>query len=243
MRRILVFLVVLVLLAGCSFVSNADNRNPKVARDLDVSQLAMAEPLAGKVVVLDPGHGGKDPGAMANDLIEKEVNLVISKYTKRFLEEEGATVILTRKNDREISLEERSEASEKNDADIFVSIHNNTNELPSIHGTEVYYNEVPYEDASNPYPEESKRLAEQIYSVLTNGAELNPMGVKDSGYNVLRNNTVPSVIVEVAFISNEDDAERLKDKNQLQQFGQLIGQGISDYLLGYHSERYASDAY
>lgn len=243
MKKIVLLTITIILLSACSEVTDTVNEEiSNGKKDVAVADTTKPVlPLNGKTIILDPGHGGIDPGAVANDLEEKALNLTISLYTKELLEEQGAEVILTRETDDKIPFEDRVAFSEEHDADIFVSIHHNTNEYTDINGTQVYYNEVPYSGTVNPYPEESMELAESIQKKLTDGAGLNDMGVKEDLYYVLRMNTIPSVIVEVAFVTNPQDAARLKNDSDLQLFSQLISDGIFDYLTDSEPKRYASN--
>jgi len=93
-----------------------------------------------KTIIIDPGHGGKDPGAISSrGLQEKTVNLRISRYLKEELEQMGFNVILTRSADSFLSLAQRTNTAKKNNADLFVSVHANSNRSPKVSGVEIYY--------------------------------------------------------------------------------------------------------
>lgn len=195
--------------------------------------------LKGSTIVLDPGHGGLETGAVGNGLIENEETINLSLKVKTQLEAKGAKVLLTRDEStqsfRRVSLAERANASQRADADLFVSIHYNTNANATVYGTETYYNESIYKEANNPYPKKSKQLAESIQRHVTQMATTHDLGVKENVFHVLRNNHVPSVLIEVGFISNKEEAERIKTNPFKEQTALGIVKGIIDYV---HTEKY-----
>jgi len=240
MKKLVVLLIGLLLLSGCSIISSTTIEEQKVQ---NITEISNVKEQAGKLqdeknnleqkaftVVVDPGHGGNDTGAIANNIIEKDINLLLSIFLKENLEDSGIQVKLTRENDVKIPLDDRAAFASQIDADLFVSIHHNTNDYSYISGTEVYYNETQSEGDQNPFPRESKELAQFIHDSLTEGANLNPMGVKEGTYRVLRKNSVPSVLVEVAFLTNANDASRLKSESELKHFATLISEGILRYI-------------
>ena len=197
------------------------------------------------VVVLDPGHGGSESGAVANGLVEKELNLKIAQYCKNELEEyRGVTVYMTRYNDTYVGLEERVAIANSYGADFFVSITNNYTTSASPNGAEVWYPNSSYN--ASVY-NEGKALAEEIQSQLV------ALGLGDRGvhyrnsesntryqdgsiadyYSVIKNsklNGFPGIIVEHAFITNATDAAKLKSESFLQTLGKADATGIANYL-------------
>ncbi len=175
-------------------------------------------PIDGKVVIVDPGHGGADSGAVANGAVEKELNLEISKLLSAYIEEGGGTAILTRTEDadtadpnrgagvswKQSDLNTRKEDIKNFDADVFVSIHMNKFPQTKYHGAQVFYTEGS---------DESKILGETIQTALkeftdnTNTRAAKPSG---SAIYVLKENTVPSALVECGFLSNAEEARRLR---------------------------------
>jgi N-acetylmuramoyl-L-alanine amidase len=188
-------------------------------------------PLLGKIIIVDPGHGGEEEGAKGNSLIEKEINLDVSLQVKALLEDKGATVIMTRETDITVSLDERPTFSESYNADIFVSIHTN-NFYSNFFGTETYFNNVPWTDGFvNPYPDASFALATSIQTSLVSMIETKDNGVREDSFRVLRKNTVPSALVELAYLSNPDDAEKLKTEEFRKNAAIGIAQGIELYFI------------
>lgn len=200
------------------------------------------------VVVLDPGHGGTDPGASANGLIEKNINLKIAQACKAELEKHtGVKVYMTRTSDKDVSLEGRVQAAKLFGATLFVSIHMNFSEKKEANGAEVYYPNANYNPTVS---NEGKQAAQSILNELV-GLGLTNRGVKflnstddEDGegtyadgsvsdyYSVIRNskkNGFPGIIVEHAFLSNADDAKDLKKDSFLTDLGKADAQGILKY--------------
>lgn len=151
--------------------------------------------LSEATIVIDPGHGGIDPGAEGIDLYEKEVTLKTAEQVAEKLRSSGANVILTRTADEDISLEERAWISNSSNADLFISIHyDSTSE--GVYGTGVttYY-----------YQDEHLALAELMNSKLEQFLPLQNNGSRFGNYLVLRENTQPSVLLELGYINNNDD--------------------------------------
>lgn len=183
-----------------------------------------------KIVVLDAGHGGFDPGACGKTLQEKDVNLAITKRVGDLLEQKGITVVYTREVDNFVGLEERSHMANQLNASLFVSIHNNASERSSISGTETYF----YAPASNPdlfaQRDERIRLATAIQTELVSRLSRIDRGVKESNLSVLRNTLMPSALVEVAFISNPTEEALLQSQDFVSRAALGIGNGIVAFM-------------
>lgn len=192
------------------------------------------------IVVLDPGHGGSDPGASGNGLIEKELTLKIASYCKRELEKYyGVKVYMTRSSDVGVGLEERVQIAKNYGADVFVSIHINS-ASPGAYGAEVFYPNANYNPSVH---EPGKNLAQNIQNELValglgnrgikEASTVNdtyPDGSKQDYYSVIRNsklNGFPGIIVEHAFISNPSDAAFLAQESNLQRLGIADATGIA----------------
>src|SRR5690625_3871077 len=173
-----------------------------------------------KTVVIDAGHGGSDPGASGNGLYEKELTLEIAQKVKKLLQSAGFKVIMTRSNDTYVSLEERSSIVNSSDADIFVSIHINAG---GGTGIETYW-------YGKHEPEKSKALATALQEEVIKGTNSVDRGVKGSidgkkgNFHVIRETEVPSALIELGFIDNKNDAEKLKQTS----FKEKIVKGIVD---------------
>jgi N-acetylmuramoyl-L-alanine amidase len=216
-----------------------------------------------KRIVLDPGHGGKDKGAVSRSgLCEKNITLELAFLLKKRLEEEtGCEVVLTRTKDVYLSLEERTAIANAKKADIFISIHTNANEDRSYHGIETYFLNLSkdkesarvaaFENATstkrisdleailhdlmlNTKIDESARLAKEVQSLLVKALKtrynnVRDLGTKQAPFYVLLGAEMPSILIETAFITNETEEHRLKDKA----FQALLTDGMTHGVKSY----------
>jgi len=172
-----------------------------------------------KVIVLDPGHGGKDPGATISDLIEKTLNLDIAKRVQALLKADSRfDVYMTRENDTFIELIERAKFANNKNADLFVSIHNNS--MPkNFSGSMILYNASKI--SSN------KILAENFYEKVGKASGLTGIGARSrEDLVVLKNINMPGVLVEVACMSNIKDRRELRKESFKQKIAQSIYESI-----------------
>ncbi|WP_077214894.1 N-acetylmuramoyl-L-alanine amidase [Bacillus dakarensis] len=181
--------------------------------------------LENQVIVLDAGHGGKDPGAIGHGMYEKDIVFEVVNLLEQKMKDTGAKVILTRSSDVYPSLNDRVKIANQNGADIFVSVHANAG--PSTaHGTETYY-----DSSKNPQSAEGKKLAAEIQQQIVSLLGTRDRGVKDAEFLVITQTKMPSVLVELGFISNSDDAKKLAEQRSL--FADAIYNGI----LAYYEKR------
>ncbi len=214
-------------------------------------------------IVVDAGHGGKDPGAVGpSGVLEKDVTLAMAKVLARKLEAElGCEVILTRDGDVYLPLEERTAIANKVGADLFISIHANANRNRSAYGVETYYLNFSKNDKAaavaarengtsikqvgdlelilfdlmaNAKINESSRLAAEIQKSLVadldrHYSHIKDLGVRQGPFYVLVGATMPSVLVETAFISNKREEARLTDKKFHDKTGSAIVKGVHNY--------------
>ena len=248
---------ILSLLLVCAILAALLNLPSLPASGMPGSPVVTAEAAAKtKVVVLDPGHGGKEKGACYFGMQEKTLNLKIAKYCQAELKKyAGVKVVMTRTTDRAVNssgltadLKARSLIAQKNKADIFVCLHNNafgTGESAATHGARVYYQNNSFYPAVGA---QSKKLAQAILKRvvgcgLTSGgvrtrysddrSRRDKSGRKGDYYGVLYYNKtyrIPAVIVEHAFMSNASDAAKLKSEAFLKRLGQADAAAIADYL-------------
>ncbi len=183
-----------------------------------------------KIVFLDAGHGGDDPGAIGTRLQEKDVNLAITLRVGDLLQQNGIRVEYTRIDDSFVGLQERSILANNLKAALFVSIHNNANDLSSAAGTETYF----YAPADNPdlsaQYSERLRLAQALQTSMVNQLHRSNRGVKEANLSVLRNTQMPSALVEVAFISNPTEAGLLQNNDFKNQAAEAIANGIIAFM-------------
>ncbi|MBS1715928.1 MAG: N-acetylmuramoyl-L-alanine amidase [Armatimonadetes bacterium] len=167
--------------------------------------------LAGKIIVVDAGHGGKDNGAVHAGVQEKNQTLAMAKTVAKALKEAGASVIMTRSDDTFVSLGERSNIANRSKADLFVSCHFNSNSVDnSRSGTIVFYhNAIPLH----------MLLAECIRSEIAKFKDLPDMGtwsdtrIYNSGFAVLRGAQMPAVLLELGFLNHATDRSKIQDQN------------------------------
>lgn len=195
-------------------------------------------PLSGKVIVIDPGHGGKDGGAVSKDgLIEKHVTLSISLYLRDYLQQAGALVIMTREDDRELAdpnlksgrkrqdLTNRARIVKNSNADMLISIHLNSMHSSKWFGAQTFYDPNGHE--------ENKTLAAWIQQEIIHNMENTERLAKtiDSIF-LLKSVDIPAVLVEAGFLSNPREAELLGDERYQKKMAAAIYQGILRYSSG-----------
>ena len=214
-----------------------------------------------KRIVIDPGHGGKDPGAVGrNGLREKDVVLDIAKRLKDELrKKENFDIVMTRTNDEFISLHRRSEIANQANADLFISVHANASRSRNVKGFEVYYLSNATDDTAraiaavenqalsfennsynneNPtvwdmklqeFRNESKELAAIICNKASSRLCVENRGIKSARFYVLKGARMPSVLIEVGFISNKEEESNLLSSSYRQQVAQAIAEGVLMY--------------
>ena len=177
-----------------------------------------------RIIIIDPGHGGKDPGAVNSGSSEKAIVLKVSNLVKQKLVAAGAKVYMTRTGDTYPELSERVAYTKANYGEVFVSIHVNSATSSSAQGTETYYN-----ISTGDMYEEDKKLATYINNEIVTNANMKNRGVKEGPFYVIRNMIIPSVLVELGFISNSEDRAKLINDKYVEIFAQSIYNGIVDY--------------
>jgi N-acetylmuramoyl-L-alanine amidase len=181
------------------------------------------DPDSDFVVVLDPGHGAHDAGASSSDgVFEKEVVLNIAKQIQEILRSKKIGVVLTRDGDKGVSLSQRVSVAQLNKADLFVSLHAGYDEAdPSTSGIHCIISKDNYSTV-----EESKRFAEGVIQHLDNIKGMAVKGIKTSDAYVLRNNTIPAIVMDLGFLSNDHDKAFLKNPGNLARLSQSIADAI-----------------
>ncbi|MCM3574435.1 MULTISPECIES: N-acetylmuramoyl-L-alanine amidase [Mesobacillus] len=187
--------------------------------------LPASTPLNEEMIIIDPGHGGKDPGASGYGIQEKAVVLDTALKVKALLAKTPFSYKLTRETDVYLTLSQRVSLAKSVGGDTFVSIHANAFN-GSANGTEVYYYGT---SATNPYHSDSKRLAAAIQNRLLAAWKLYDRGIDHGDYHVLRENSMPAVLVELGFIDNKKDNEKLASAWWRQEAAEAIYLGILDY--------------
>lgn len=189
--------------------------------------------LSGSVILLDPGHGGNDPGALglSGGVYESNVNYALAYYTKLALESKGATVYMTRAGDTALELEDRKAMVRSLKPDLFISIHCNGSTDKNKIGTAVYY-----------YKPFSFGLAENIYnqllSVFKNNLYYGQSDLYDDisdgalyyPFSVTRLEDCPSVLIETGYVTNDNECLKLIDATNQQRLASAIAQGVENSL-------------
>jgi N-acetylmuramoyl-L-alanine amidase len=180
-------------------------------------------------ICIDAGHGGEDTGARTRTkpmLLEKNLTLKTALKTAEQLKKYGYQVFLTRRNDTFVPLPERASFASKKNCHLFVSIHyNSTPKATQASGPEAYYYEV--ETDRTIY---SKRMGSSIIARLAPAAEAPSRGVHPGNFCVIRETKMPAVLIEVAFLSNSKDAQKLRRPRTVPFLGWAIAKGIDDYI-------------
>jgi N-acetylmuramoyl-L-alanine amidase len=247
--------------------ANSDYRPPKGSKKMAGNLLEQLG-LTVRTIMIDAGHGGKDPGAMANGLREKDINLKFAKLVGGKLKARGFHVIYTRTTDVFIPLEKRTAMANAQKADLFLSIHCNANHSSKVHGLETYSLNLAKTDAAvriaarenavdpraisdlqfiltdlmvNSKIKESRDLAGDVQTStikrVRKSYPLNNKGTREAPFYVLMGAKMPSVLVEIGYITNRTESKRLRSDKYLNH----LADGIVDGILSYKSqiERYA----
>ena len=215
--------------------------------------------LTAKTIVIDPGHGGKDPGALGSgNLQEKDIVLSISHKLREVLTAKGYTVLMTRDTNRFIPLKKRTEFATQHKADLFLSIHANASESTRANGIETYYLDVTSTDKASEKiaarensdsgysiqeletlleglireskSEDSKRLARHVQDTLVQNTGAVDRGVKHARFVVLIGTKVPAILIETGFVSNPVEGRKLATSAYQYKIATAIAQGVDKFL-------------
>jgi N-acetylmuramoyl-L-alanine amidase len=195
------------------------------------------------VVVLDPGHGGQDSGAMSGTMLEKDLSLDVALRAERLLRAAGFTTVLTRARDRYVSLADRASLGNREDNSLFVSIHFNEGAGPAISGVETYYalrqsisppgffswlSFLQRADAA-PLMAASESLASFIQAALVEKTQAVNRGTKPEQFYVMAHVRHPAALVEGGFLTNKSDVTKLATTEYRQQIASAIRDGVRHY--------------
>jgi len=202
-----------------------------VEKSVPVTDVKFSAGLQGKLIVLDPGHGGSDPGAIGpRSTYEKQLNLSLALQVKSILERAGAKVAMTRQNDVDLSTPDASDRDElrirtmvanNRKADIFISIHHNASASPDLSGTTTYYYQKTLYDAI---------LAQCLQSAMVRGGKLDNIGVRTANFFVVKNTWMPAALLEIGFISNPQEEQTLNSPAFQQKMALAIVAGIDQFF-------------
>lgn len=186
---------------------------------------SIQSPLSTQTIVIDAGHGGTDPGAIGYGLYEKTVTLDTALKVKALLAKTPFNYKLTREKDVYLTLSQRVDIAKKAGGNTFISIHANAFN-GSANGTETYYYGLSGE---NPYVSESKLLAQSVQKRMVAAWQLYDRGTDHGNFHVIRENTMPAILVELGFIDHKGDNQKLASSSWRQKAAEAIYLGILDY--------------
>lgn len=175
------------------------------------------------VIFVDAGHGGRDPGAVANGVQEKDVVLPISLSLGQALQSMGYTVYYTRTNDVEIDLEPRVAAAERSNADVFVSVHANALDPGNsgVNGVETYHSRSSTV---------GRELASYVHSQIISGTGATDRRVRGAGFYVTAKTSMPAILVETGYVTNPTEARNLSNPSYQKQMADAIARGIDQFM-------------
>lgn len=177
--------------------------------------------LTGRTIVVDAGHGGRHAGAKGLNYLEKDLCLKMALELEQALESRGARVIMTRTSDLFVSLDERCQIANQSGADIFISIHCNSMPRRNLQsGSETYWHSS----------QQSRRLARALHPRMVQTVRGRDGGIRNRSFQVIRETSMPSVLLEVAYINNTKDEILLADGSFHQRLAENLAQGVLDYF-------------
>ncbi|WP_141536068.1 N-acetylmuramoyl-L-alanine amidase, partial [Bacillus cereus] len=198
--------------------------------------LKIGNPLVEQVIIIDPGHGGTDPGKATQGLHESDIVLDTSKRLQSLLEKNTPfRVMLTRETDIRLGenqgedLKNRVNFAKEHNGDVFVSIHANASQKHDGYGTETFYYKGSEKKELTEREKDSYMLADKIQKRLVKALDTRDRGVKEGDLYVLRENEMPAVLTELAFLDNSADYEKLASESGRQIAAEAIYAGILDY--------------
>ncbi len=182
-------------------------------------------PLKGRIIIIDPGHSGKDPGNTVGSLFEKDVVFKVSKLVEQKLAAAGANVLMTRTEDVYPTLQDRVDFTNASYGEIFVSIHaNSVKNNTTANGTETFY-----AITTGDLHKESIDLATFVNNQIVSDLHMRNRGVKNKQFYVIRNTIIPAILVELGFLTNSEDRAKLSDDQFIALFAESIYKGILEY--------------
>lgn len=221
---------------------------PRSAR-LETDEPPQPAPFA--LVVIDPGHGGQDPGTMKTGMVEKELTLDVAQRVERLLQQRGLATLLTRTDDSYVSLQDRAAVANDQQECVFVSIHFDEGGRTAVTGIETYYAAHPISlpervaswlpflqrTSSEPPNVESQSLAIFIQESLVAHTQAVDRGTSPQQFFVIANVRHPAVLVEGGFLTNKEDVAKLANNEYREQMALAISEGIVRYRETLQQER------
>jgi len=232
LQRLLPCFVLLVLLASCG-------RSPQPRYDKIAYGPPPSKPVSYKttplipskqLIVIDAGHGGKDLGAQSIEKpkhSEKNLTLSTAYMLSRYLQQMGYRTILTRDEDTFVPLKKRAEFANDHGCTLFVSVHYNAATNREAHGVEVYYYDS---DKNKKRTEASKQVASVVLDSVIGSTEAKSRGIKHGNFAVIRETTMPAILVEGGFLTNQKEIKKIREAEYMQKVALGIAKGVHGYL-------------
>lgn len=241
LRNALAFAGLFLMTGSLIWIAFHQHERAAVKRQFKATQPTTPKPFA--VVVLDPGHGGQDSGAMCGGVMEKDLTLDVARRVDRLLDSEGIATLMTRLGDTHVSLSDRAAFGNRVKDSIFVSIHFNEDNKPVATGVETYYaahqlaagsvlaSWLPFMSrppSDSPMPE-SQSLAGFIQEALVARTRSVDRGTQAKQFYVIANVTSPAVLIEGGFLTNKEDISKLATEDYRDQLAAAVADGILRY--------------
>jgi N-acetylmuramoyl-L-alanine amidase len=237
LQNILAWIGLLLMIASLVWMEQTSKPPPVIRGQAPPKQEAFA------VVVLDPGHGGQDSGAMVAGILEKDLTLDIAQRLDRLLQAQGLATVMTRVGDSYVTLADRASLINRVPDCVLVSIHFNEGNKPVSSGVETYYADRQVTGGSPifswlPFLQritagapnlESQSLAGFIQAALVRRTNAVDRGTKAEQFFVITNVRHPAVLVEAGFLTNKEDVARLSSEDYREEIASAIGEGIVRY--------------
>src|SRR5215510_4406075 len=240
-RNALAVAGLLLMIASLVWISLSQEKRPAVYKESKAPQPRTSKSFA--VVVLDPGHGGQDSGAMCAGVMEKDLTLDVARRVDRLLDSQGIATLMTRLGDSYVSLADRAAFGNRVNDSIFISIHFNEDNKPVASGVETYYaahqiasgstlaSWLPFlsRPPSNSPKPESQSLASFIQEALVARTRSVDRGTQAKQFFVIANVTSPAVLIEGGFITNKDELSKLASEDYRDQLAAAVADGVLRY--------------
>ena len=178
------------------------------------------------LVVIDAGHGAYDLGAHSSDYEEKGICLKAAMLLRKQLEKAGYRVLMTRSRDEFVPLKKRAEMANQARGQVLVSLHCNSAKNRLAKGVEIYYTQK-----TEPWrAKKSKEMAQMVLSKILAETKAESRGIKDANFVVIKETKMPSILIEMGFLTNEEEQKRLKEPAYLEAMMQSVTSGLSAYF-------------